>query len=95
MPISKETVSYVARLSRIELGQTELEKISRQLEAILGFIDTLNSVNVTGIQPTSHIVNPQNALREDTHRPGLKNEQTLANAPGKSEGFFTVPKVIE
>jgi aspartyl-tRNA(Asn)/glutamyl-tRNA(Gln) amidotransferase subunit C len=95
MGLSKETVHYVADLSRIELEPVELEKLSRQLEAILDFIDKLREIDISSIPPTSHILPLSNVFREDTPGPCLPIEKTLANAPAKEEGFFSVPKVIE
>ena len=95
MPLSKETVEYVANLSRIELQSGELEKISKQLETILGFIDTLNSIDVTNVEPTSHILCVNNIWRSDEPKESLPIEKTLANAPLKEGRFFVVPKVID
>ena len=95
MSLSKETVQYVADLSRIELTSGELEKLSLQLQAILGFIDQLGKADISGISPTSHILPLCNVLREDEPKDSLPVEKTLANAPQKKDNFFVVPKVIE
>jgi aspartyl-tRNA(Asn)/glutamyl-tRNA(Gln) amidotransferase subunit C len=95
MALSKETVEYVANLSRIELKPDELDKLSKQLESILGFIDKLSALDVKNIEPTSHILPVSNVLREDTPRTSLDIEKTLANAPQKEGRFFAVPKVVE
>jgi aspartyl-tRNA(Asn)/glutamyl-tRNA(Gln) amidotransferase subunit C len=95
MALSKETVEYVANLSRIELQEEELSKLSRQLETILGFIDTLSAVDVTNIVPTDHILSLNNAWRGDEPRESLPIDKTLSNAPQKDGRFFVVPKVIE
>ncbi|MGE5309242.1 MAG: Asp-tRNA(Asn)/Glu-tRNA(Gln) amidotransferase subunit GatC [Deltaproteobacteria bacterium] len=95
MALSKETVKYVAELSRMELEPQELEKLSRQLEAILDFIDQLKELDISAIEPTSHILPISNVFREDTAGNCLPVEKTLANAPEKEGNFFAVPKVIE
>jgi len=95
MALSKQTVEYVAHLSRIELTEEELEKLSKQLESIIGFIDALRAADISGIEPTDHILPLNNALRPDEPRPSLPIEKTLANAPRKDGRFFAVPKVIE
>ena len=95
MPITKDTVKYVAHLARIELEDKELEKLSRQLEDILRFIDKLEKIDVGRIEPTSHILPINNVLREDTPRNSLTADKALENAPQKKDGFFSVPKVIE
>ena len=95
MPLSPETVKYVAQLSRIELTSEELNKLSKQLQDILGFIDQLNLADISGIAPTSHILPISNVLREDVPKASLPVEKTLANTPHKKGNFFVVPKVIE
>ena len=109
MLLSPETVKYVADLSRIELTTEELDKLSKQLQAILGFINKLSHADISGItatsqravvwppvaKATSQILPISNVLREDNPRESLSVEKTLANAPQKKGHFFVVPKVIE
>jgi aspartyl-tRNA(Asn)/glutamyl-tRNA(Gln) amidotransferase subunit C len=95
MALKKETVEYVAKLSRIELEAREVVEISDQLESILGFIDKLSTVDVSNIEPTDHILPLNNACRSDEPRESLAIEKTLLNAPQKDGRFFVVPKVIE
>ncbi len=95
MGIDKKTVEDVAHLARIELGPEELERLSRQLEHILGFIDKLSSLNTDNILPTNHILPLNNVLREDAPKLSLSIGKTLMNAPDKQGNFFVVPKVIE
>lgn len=95
MSISKETVKYVARLSRIELKANELEKLSAQLESILDFIDKLKKIDTKDISPTSHILPINNVLREDEISPSLSCDEALKDVPHRVRNFFGVPKVIE
>jgi len=95
MPITKETIEYVARLARIELSQEELHKFSQQLQDTLDFIDKLKKLDTKDITPTSHILPIHNVLRQDLPRPSLPVEKVLENAPSKDGNFFVVPKVIE
>ncbi|MDD5561417.1 MAG: Asp-tRNA(Asn)/Glu-tRNA(Gln) amidotransferase subunit GatC [Candidatus Omnitrophica bacterium] len=95
MAIDKGTVEQVAHLARIELGPGELEKLSRQLHDILGFIDKLSVLNIAMVEPASHILPISNVLREDEVRTCLTVDQALENAPSKNGNFFSVPKVIE
>ena len=95
MAISKETVEYTAHLARIELQPQELERLSRQLQEILVFIDKLNKVDIKDIKPTSHILPVNNVLRQDAPGQSLSADSTLANAPDRDGDFFAVPKVIE
>jgi aspartyl-tRNA(Asn)/glutamyl-tRNA(Gln) amidotransferase subunit C len=95
MSIDKETVEYVAHLARIELHPRELEKLSRQLHDILGFIDKLSTLDVNQVKPASHILPISNVLREDKPHTCLTPEKALENAPSKNGNFFSVPKIIE
>lgn len=95
MPITKETVKYVANLSRIELAAKELEELSVQLNDILGFIDKLKKVDTKDISPTSHILAVNNVLRQDSPGESLSASKALEKAPQKKGNFFVVPKVIE
>jgi len=95
MSIDKETVEHVAHLARIELKPEELEKLSRQLHDILGFIDKLSVLDVEQVKPASHILPISNVLREDNPHTCLTPDKALENAPSKSGNFFSVPKIIE
>ncbi len=94
MAITEETVKYAADLARINLTPKELEKLSQQLQDILGFIDKLNKVDIENIGPASHILPIGNVLREDRPVDSLSSDKALENAPQREENFFGVPKVI-
>jgi aspartyl-tRNA(Asn)/glutamyl-tRNA(Gln) amidotransferase subunit C len=93
--ISREDVEHVARLSRLALGEAELERMREQLGGILAYIDTLRAIDTAGVEPTSHAVPLVNVMREDEGRPCLSQDAALANAPDRSEAFFRVPRIIE
>ncbi len=93
--ISKADVKYVASLSRIHLPEDEAEKLTKNLEGILQYVSKLEKVNVSGIEPTSHVLPLQNVYREDTPRPSLDQKKALKNAPEQHLNSFKVPKVIE
>lgn len=95
MAIDKNNVEYTARLARIDLQSKELEKLAKQLQEIVGFIDKLKEIDVERINPTSHILSMDNVLREDVARASLPVEKVLMNAPQKQGNFFLIPKVIE
>jgi aspartyl-tRNA(Asn)/glutamyl-tRNA(Gln) amidotransferase subunit C len=95
MSINKETVKHIAHLSRIELQDNELDKISAQLHDILGFIDKISTLDIKNAVAASHILPISNVLREDTPRISLAYDKVLENAPSKKGNFFTVPKIIE
>ena len=88
-------VKYVAHLARIALTPDEQEKFGAQLSNILGYIDKLNQLDVSGIEPTAHAVPLVNVFRADEVRPSLPNEEALRNAPASANGLFMVPKIVE
>jgi aspartyl-tRNA(Asn)/glutamyl-tRNA(Gln) amidotransferase subunit C len=88
-------VQYVARLARIALTPAEEEKFGAQLAHVLGYIEKLNQLDVSGIEPTAHAVPLVNVVRADEIRPSLTNEEALRNAPSKANGLFLVPKIVE
>jgi aspartyl-tRNA(Asn)/glutamyl-tRNA(Gln) amidotransferase subunit C len=95
MKISEEEVAHVARLARLSLSPDELRVMTGQMDAILGYVDTLNQLDTAGIVPTSHAVPMDNAFRADQVIPSLGTATALQNAPQAADGCFQVPKVIE
>lgn len=95
MKISKQEVEHVAKLARLELSEQEKEKLTDQLSNILTYVETLNSLDTKGVEPTSHVLDLKNVMRDDVAEPGLTQEQALANAPDKAAGHYKVPKIIE
>jgi aspartyl-tRNA(Asn)/glutamyl-tRNA(Gln) amidotransferase subunit C len=95
MSVDKDTVKRVARLARIAVSDREAEKLTGDLNTILGFVEQLNEVDVTGVEPMTAVVAMQMRMRDDVVTDGEKAEQVLANAPGGNEQFFAVPKVVE
>lgn len=95
MKISREEVEHVARLARLALEPAELEALTGQMDAILGYVDKLNELETAGIVPTAHAVPMENAFREDLVKPSIGIERAQQNAPEKDNSCFKVPKVIE
>ena len=94
--IDKKTVKHVALLSRLSLSDKELEIYSKQLEAILSYIDKLNQIDTKDVHPTSHPLSTlKNVFRKDILKSSLATEDALKNAPSKEDGFFKVPQIIE
>lgn len=93
--ISREDVEHVARLSRLALSDTEIERMREQLSGILAYIDKLRALDTAGVEPTSHAVPVVNVLRDDDTRPGLTQDEALANAPDRRDALFRVPRIIE
>lgn len=93
--ITRKDVEHVALLSRLELTDSEVEKFTGQLNAILGYIDMLNRLDTDGVEPTAHVLPLKNVMRADEVRPSLPRELALANAPEQEDGYFKVPKILE
>ena len=95
MAINRDTVKYTANLARIELSDEELEHFTGQLDRILAYVDKLNTLNVTDLKPTSHVLNMKNVYREDIVKKSLPASEAIKNAQSKENNLFKVPKIIE
>ena len=93
--ISKNDVRYVADLARIHLRDEEIEHLTTDLEKILKHINKLDTLDVSGVQPTSHVLPLKNVHREDKVRPSFTQDEALKFSVEKKNGAFKVPKVIE
>ena len=93
--ISDETIEYVGILAKLELSPEEKEEAKKDMGRMLDYIDKLNELNTSKVEPMSHVFPVQNVFREDV----VTNEDTrdaiLANAPKKKDGAFKVPKTVE
>jgi len=94
MAITLAEVQHIARLAKLSFTADELERMAKELDAIVGYIEQLNELNLDDVQPTSHVLDLNNVFREDQARPALPVEEVLRNAPSRQDGYFTVPKVI-
>lgn len=95
MSISKEQVSYVAELARLNLTEEETEQFSEQLSRVLDFAHKLNELDTEHVEPTSHVLPIQNVLRADEVRPSWPREKALANAPASEDGQVKVPAIFD
>ena len=95
MAAAEIDVKYVAHLARIALTPEEEQKLGAQLGGILGYIEKLREIDVTGVEPTAHAVPMVNVTRADEIRPSLSHEDALRNAPKQNNGLFVVPKIVE
>lgn len=93
--ISLKDVEHVARLARLELAPEDKERMRRELDNILAYIDKLSALDVSSVEPTSHAVPLTNVMRDDELRPSLPRDEMLANAPDRTGDFFRVPRIIE
>ena len=92
--ISDGTIEYVGILAKLELSEEEKERAKKDMSEMLYYIDKLNELDTSGIEPVSHIFTMNNVLREDVITTGDGSSQTLANAPEQAEGGIVVPKTI-
>ncbi len=95
MKISKQEVEHVAKLGRLELSEQEQEKLTDQLSSILTYVEKLNQLDTKGVEPTSHVLDINNVMRDDVAAESLPQDVALANAPDKAAGHYRVPLIIE
>jgi aspartyl-tRNA(Asn)/glutamyl-tRNA(Gln) amidotransferase subunit C len=89
--IDRDQVLHVARLARLELSEEELERTAGELSAILEHVERISSLDLEGVEPTSHVVALENVFRPDEPRPSLPRERALGPAPDPADGAFRVP----
>jgi aspartyl-tRNA(Asn)/glutamyl-tRNA(Gln) amidotransferase subunit C len=89
--IERDQVLHVARLARLKLTEEEVDRMAGEMSKILEHVDKMNELDLDDVEPTSHVVELQNVLREDVPRDGLPRERALEQAPDAAEGGFRVP----
>ncbi|MBL6955393.1 MAG: Asp-tRNA(Asn)/Glu-tRNA(Gln) amidotransferase subunit GatC [Chlorobium phaeobacteroides] len=94
MSVTIKDVAYIAELARLSFTDTEKEKMTSELNAILQYVEKLDEVDTDGVEPLSSIHDEVNVLRDDVRQESVPNETALLNAPDKLDRFFRVPKVI-
>lgn len=95
MIVDAATVRRIARLARIAVSDAEVEALAPELNNILGWVEQLQEVDVSGVEPMTAVIPNRQRLRDDEVKDGGIRDQVLANAPAAEHGFFGVPKVIE
>ena len=95
MSVDKDTVRRIAHLARIAIKEEELEPMTGELNAILAWVEQLGEVDTDGVAPMTSVVEATLRLRADEVTDGGYVERVTRNAPNRSDGFFTVPKVME
>lgn len=93
--ISDETIEYVGILAKLELSPEEKEDAKKDMSRMLDYIDMLNELDTSGVEPMSHVFPVNNVFREDVVTNGDCREELLANAPRQKDGSFLVPKTVE
>lgn len=95
MKVDKETLEKIAHLSRLEFDDQMETKMLESLNGIITWMEKLNEVDTTGVEPLRHMTEEQNVLREDLVHEPLSHARALRNAPRKDSDYFRVPKVVD
>ena len=96
MALSLEDVRRIAELGRLELSPEEAERARGELSAILGYVEQLQALDLSGVEPMTHaLASGETPWRQDEVRPGLSPDEALANAPARDGTCFQVPRIIE
>ena len=94
MAVIVEDVRHVAQLARLTFSPEDEQKLVEDLNAILRYMEQLNRLDTTAVEPLTHVTDQGNVLREDIPVPSLPRDEVLLNAPARTEALFRVPKVI-
>ncbi len=89
--IEREQVLHVAKLARLSFSDEEVDRLAPELSMIVEYVELMDRLELEGVEPTSHVVELQNVLREDVPRPSLPKERALEQAPDAADGGFRVP----
>ena len=95
MSIDKDTVKHISKLARISLNEKKTNSLSKDLSAIMHFIEKMNELNTDKTTPLTSIINASLKSRDDQVQDGKIRDQILKNSPEKNEEFFVVPKVVD
>ena len=93
--IDQQQVRKVAKLSRLDLSDAEVEEFTVQLSAILGYVEKMNELDTENVEPLAHCLPVHNVFREDVVKESLGTDKALANAPQQDGEFFRVPKILD
>jgi aspartyl-tRNA(Asn)/glutamyl-tRNA(Gln) amidotransferase subunit C len=94
MPVTKKDVEHIARLAKLKFDDSEIERLTDEMNEILKYMDKLNEIDTTSVEPLSHPVELENVFRDDKAVDGVSTHDALKNAPVKDDKYFHVPKVI-
>ncbi len=94
MIVTVKDVEHIAKLAMLKFSDAEKEMLTHQLNQILEYMEKLNTVDTSSVEPLSHVIELNNVFRPDQVKPSIETEEVLKNAPSKTEEFFKVPKVL-
>jgi aspartyl-tRNA(Asn)/glutamyl-tRNA(Gln) amidotransferase subunit C len=95
MSVTKEDVAYMANLARLRVNDQEAEQLRDDMNKILGYMDQLNQVDTSNVEPLEHVLELPAVYREDIAKAPLNHDEALKNAPDSDSDYFRVPRVIE
>ena len=95
MKVTQKDLDTVASLSRLRISDEERPEVLAQLDKFLTYVDNLQQVDTTNVEPTTYALPMKNVFRADVVKPSLDRELALSNAPLKEDGYFKVPRVLE
>jgi aspartyl-tRNA(Asn)/glutamyl-tRNA(Gln) amidotransferase subunit C len=94
MAVTLKDVEHIAKLAKLEFTDVEKEKFTHQLNQILEYVEQMNKLDTSQVEPLSHVIELNNVFRDDEMKQSISTDEALKNAPLKTEKFFKVPKVI-
>lgn len=95
MSVTKKDVRYVAHLARLQLTDQEVENLTQDMSKILDYMETLEELDTSEVEPLEHVIDLEYRLRDDKAKEPLSHEAALKNAPDADSDYFRVPKVID
>ena len=95
MKVTDQDIKTVASLSRLRIRPDETAEVAAQLDKFLTYVENLQAIDTSQIEPTTYALPMQNVFRADEVKPSLEREQALSNAPLAEDGYFKVPRVLE
>ncbi len=93
--ITRDDVAYISKLSRLNINDSELDNYVQHLQQILKYVEKMDEIDTSNVEPTAHVMPMQNVTREDEIKKSVSNDDALKSAPDVENGFFHVPTVIE
>jgi aspartyl-tRNA(Asn)/glutamyl-tRNA(Gln) amidotransferase subunit C len=95
MSISADDVRWIAHLARLEMPEAEIAHVQRDLNAIVAYVDQLQTLDTEGVEPLAHTLDLANVFRDDEPIPSLPVDEILKNAPDRRDDYFAVPAVLD
>jgi aspartyl-tRNA(Asn)/glutamyl-tRNA(Gln) amidotransferase subunit C len=95
MKITRQIIEHIAELAMLDLGEGEINRLTTEMERIIAYMDKLNEIDTSKVEPREHLIAKSNVFRDDEVRTSLDREKILQIAPASENGCFKVPRVME